>query len=47
MCMSLYRHLDRKKVQFDFVTHLTEPGAFDEEIRSLGGRIFTAPRFRG
>lgn len=47
MCMNLYRHVDRTKVQFDFVTHFSKPGAYDEEIRSLGGRIYTAPRFKG
>lgn len=47
MCMNLYRHIDRSRVQFDFVTHTPRPGAFDEEIRSLGGRIYIAPRFRG
>ena len=46
MCMNLYRNIDRSKVQFDFVTHSAKPCAYDEEIRSLGGRIFVAPRFQ-
>lgn len=46
MCMNLYRHIDRTKVQFDFVKHTPEIGAFEEEIRSLGGRIYQAPRFK-
>ena len=45
MCMNLYRHIDRKKIQFDFVKHCQEVGAYEEEIASLGGRIFEAPRF--
>ncbi len=46
MCMNLYRHMDRTKVQFDFVKHTPLTGAFEEEIVSLGGRIFEAPRYR-
>ncbi len=44
--MDLYRHLDRSRVQFDFLVHTTEPGHFDGEIGKLGGRIFRVPRFR-
>lgn len=46
MCMNLYRHIDRSKVQFDFVKHAHSVGAFEEEIYSLGGRIFEAPRYK-
>lgn len=46
MCMELYRHIDRSKVQFDFVKHTSQIGAFEEEIYSLGGRVFEAPRLR-
>lgn len=46
MCMNLYRHIDRSKVQFDFVKHESQKGHFEEEIVQLGGRIFTAPRLR-
>lgn len=46
MCMNLYRHIDRTKVQFDFVKHLPDIGAYEEEIRILGGKIYTAPRYR-
>ena len=47
MCMNLYRHIDRNRIQFDFVKHTPEKCAFDDEIDSLGGRIYIAPRFRG
>ena len=47
MCMNLYRHIDRSKVQFDFVKHTTKKCAFDDEIRNLGGRIYIAPRLKG
>ena len=46
MCMNLYRHIDREKVQFDFVKHTPDKGAFEDEILSLGGRIFEAPRYQ-
>ncbi|GAA4278938.1 glycosyltransferase family 1 protein [Aquimarina mytili] len=40
MIMNYYRNLDREKVQFDFLVHRQEKGAFDEEIESLGGVIY-------
>ncbi|PRR91439.1 glycosyltransferase family 1 protein [Bacillus atrophaeus] len=43
MVMNLYRKTDRTKVQFDFLTHRDDPCAFDEEILSLGGRLFYVP----
>lgn len=45
--MELYRALDRDKVQFDFLVHTDREGQYNEEIRSLGGRIYSVPRFRG
>lgn len=44
MLMNYYRSIDRSVVQFDFLTHRPNIGAYDEEIRSLGGRIYHAPR---
>ena len=44
--MDLYRHLDRDRMQFDFAVHTNEPGYFDKEIESLGGRIYRLPRFK-
>lgn len=38
--MSVYRNIDRSKVQFDFLIHRKEKGTFDEEIQSLGGNIY-------
>lgn len=46
MCMSLYRHIDRSRVQFDFIRHSPNKGSFEEEIISLGGRVFEAPRYQ-
>lgn len=36
--MNVYRNIDRKKVQFDFLVN--DKGFFDEEIKSLGGKIY-------
>jgi len=44
--MDLYRHIDRERVQFDFLVHSAEEGYFDKEITKLGGRIYRVPRFR-
>lgn len=41
LVMNLYRNIDRTKVQFDFLT--CKPGAFDEEIRKLGGIVHRIP----
>lgn len=44
MLMNYYRHIDRSKVQFDFLTHRPDQGEYDDEIESLGGKIYHAPR---
>lgn len=40
MVMNYYRHIDPTKVQFDFVVHREERGAYEDEIEQLGGRIY-------
>lgn len=50
--MDLYRHMDRSKVQFDFLVHAVDPAHrakedYDDEVRSLGGQIYVLPRFTG
>jgi len=40
MIMNYYRNINRDKVQFDFLVHRKEKAAFDDEIESLGGKIF-------
>lgn len=47
MCMNLYRHVDRSKVQFDFIKHYQNVGEFENEILTLGGNIYTAPLYNG
>ncbi|WP_026659665.1 glycosyltransferase family 1 protein [Butyrivibrio sp. AC2005] len=43
MLMNYYRHIDRNKVQFDFLCNKKKAGAYDSEVESLGGRIFRSP----
>lgn len=47
MVMNYYRNIDRTKIQFDFVKHTTRRCAYDDEIESLGGRIYSIPQFKG
>lgn len=44
MLMNYYRNIDREKIQFDFLTHRPERSDYDDEIESLGGKIYYAPR---
>lgn len=41
--MNIYRKVDRKKIQFDFLIHLEEEQAFEREILELGGKIYRTP----
>lgn len=43
MLMNYYRNMDRSKVQFDFLCNKKKPGAYDEEIKAMGGRIYHTP----
>ena len=40
MLMNYYRHMDREKVQFDFLVHRQERAAYEDEIEALGGKIY-------
>lgn len=42
--MNYYRHIDREKVQFDFLTHREYKADYDDEIKIMGGRIYRLPR---
>lgn len=44
MLMNYYRHIDREKVQFDFLVHRSQRAAYDDEIEALGGVIYRLPR---
>ena len=45
LLMSLYRKIDRSKVQFDFAVSAIDECAFDAEIVSLGGKIYHYPKY--
>lgn len=47
MVMNLYRHMDREKIQFDFVIYENGKLDFYDEIISLGGQVFKSPHFNG
>ncbi|OLR62173.1 hypothetical protein BHF69_05440 [Anaerostipes sp. 992a] len=42
MIMNYYRHMDRNKVQFDFLVHRQQKGIYEDEIEALGGKIYRA-----
>ena len=44
MLMNYYRHMNRERVQFDFLVHRQERAAYDDEIEALGGKIYRLPR---
>jgi glycosyltransferase involved in cell wall biosynthesis len=37
--LHVLRHIDRERLQMDFMVHTAKPCAYDEEIRALGSRI--------
>ena len=56
--MDLYRQMDTKEIQFDFLVHsgavkhagddasAREPQFYDEEIKAMGGHIYVLPKFK-
>ena len=42
--MSVYRRIDRDKIQFDFLVHYLKNDDYRKEIEELGGRIFILDR---
>lgn len=44
MLMNYYRQLDKSQIQFDFLTHRPWRGDYDDEIESMGGKVYYAPR---
>ena len=43
MLMNYYRRMDRTKIQFDFLVHRDFRADYDDEIESLGGKIYRLP----
>lgn len=46
MIMNLYRNIDRDKIQFDFLAHYGREADYNDEIRTLGGRIYEMPALK-
>lgn len=44
MLMNYYRNINRSEIQFDFLTHRSDIGAYEEEIKKMGGKVYHAPR---
>lgn len=47
LLMNLYRKMDRNIIQFDFIVHHRPKGDYDDEIRTLGGKIYYMPHYNG
>ena len=47
MIMNLYRKIDRDKIQFDFLLSSNNHGQYEDEIRTLGGKIYHIQHFNG
>lgn len=45
MIMNIYRNIDRKKIQFDFLVHSKEKSDYDDEVLELGGKIYVINSF--
>lgn len=43
LLMSIYRNIDREKIQFDFLCHNRLECKFKSEIESMGGRVYMIP----
>jgi glycosyltransferase involved in cell wall biosynthesis len=41
--LHVLRHIDRARFQLDVVSALARPGAYDDEIRAAGARLFRCP----
>jgi len=46
LVMEYYRHIDRTKIQFDFICDDDSNAIPTEEIEELGGRVFIVPRYQ-
>ena len=46
LVMEYYRHIDKNKIQFDFICDSDSKAIPDEEIKSLGGRVYIIPPYQ-
>lgn len=47
MVMNLYKSIDRREIQFDFITHSNTKDDYFDEIKKMGGKIYVFPEFKG
>lgn len=45
MLMNIYRNIDKKKFQFDFVIHTNKQQDYEEEVLKNGGKVYRFPRY--
>lgn len=45
LVLEYYRHIDRCKIQFDFICNEGSNSTHKEEIESLGGRLYIVPKY--
>ena len=46
MLMNYYRNIDHSRVQFDFLLTEQNKCLFEDEIESMGGRVYRVPLLR-
>ncbi len=46
LVMNIYRNIDRNKFQFDFVIDRPQELLYADEIKKLGGQIYTVPQYK-
>lgn len=44
--MNHYRHIDHSRIQFDFIVQNDSTVVPEDEIKALGGRVFTIPSYK-
>jgi len=44
--MNYYRHIDKKKYYFDFISHNISENNYQEEINQLGGNLYIVPNYK-
>ena len=40
LVMNLYKHIDRERLQFDFLVHRPQEGYYEKQIRDFGGKVY-------
>lgn len=45
LLMNLYSHIDREKLQFDFMVHRPDKGEYEDRVTEMGGKIYRTPPF--